>query len=110
VISDHADWDGLTATIDATGAGEIGVTHGQEDALVHWCTARGLTARPLDLVGYGDEDESDAVPAGEDTEHEPLRRTARSPRYEPGRNNKLRLITAIFVTSKIPIAATRSQR
>jgi putative mRNA 3-end processing factor len=66
VISDHADWDGLTATIDATGAGEIWVTHGQEDALVHWCTARGLAARPLDLVGYGDEDESDAAPSVED--------------------------------------------
>jgi putative mRNA 3-end processing factor len=57
VISDHADWDGLLMTIAATGAGEIWVTHGQEDALVHWCTARGLKARPLDIVGYGDEDE-----------------------------------------------------
>ena len=60
VISDHADWDGLTATIEATGAGEIWVTHGQEDALVHWCQTKGLAARPLDLVGYGDEDEADA--------------------------------------------------
>ena len=59
VISDHADWDGLTTTIAATGAREIWVTHGQEDALVHWCTMRGLKARPLDIVGYGDEDESD---------------------------------------------------
>jgi putative mRNA 3-end processing factor len=57
VISDHADWDGLTATIAATGANEIWVTHGQEDALVHWCATRGLRARPLDIVGYGDEDE-----------------------------------------------------
>ena len=57
VISDHADWDGLTATIAATGAGEIWVTHGQEDALVHWCATHGLKARPLDIVGYGDEDE-----------------------------------------------------
>jgi putative mRNA 3-end processing factor len=57
VISDHADWDGLTATIAATGASEIWVTHGQEDALVHWCVLRGLKARPLDIVGYGDEDE-----------------------------------------------------
>jgi putative mRNA 3-end processing factor len=57
VISDHADWDGLTATIAATGAGEIWVTHGQEDALVHWCRTRGLAARPLDIVGYGDEDD-----------------------------------------------------
>lgn len=63
VISDHADWDGLTATIEATGAREIWVTHGQEDALVHWCKTKGLAARPLDLVGYGDEDEGDAAPA-----------------------------------------------
>jgi putative mRNA 3-end processing factor len=68
VISDHADWDGLTATIDATGAGEVWVTHGQEDALVHWCRARGLAARPLDLVGYGDEEEYEVLPAGEDAE------------------------------------------
>jgi putative mRNA 3-end processing factor len=70
VISDHADWDGLTATLAATGAGEIWVTHGQEDALVYWCGTRGLTARPLDIVGYGDEDEgldgeAEASPAAE---------------------------------------------
>jgi len=65
VISDHADWDGLTATIKATGAGEIWVTHGEEDALVHWCKTQGLAARPLALVGYGEEDES-AVAGGED--------------------------------------------
>ncbi len=58
VISDHADWAGLTKTIKATGASEIWVTHGQEDALVHWCVTQGLKARPLDIVGYGDEDES----------------------------------------------------
>jgi putative mRNA 3-end processing factor len=65
VISDHADWDGLTAAIAATGAGEIWVTHGQEDALVHWCATRGLKARPLDIVGYGDEDEPDGAESGE---------------------------------------------
>jgi putative mRNA 3-end processing factor len=64
VISDHADWDGLIATIAATGAGEIWVTHGQEDALVHWCVTHGLKARPLDIVGYGDEDD-DRVEAEE---------------------------------------------
>ncbi len=66
VISDHADWDGLTATIAATGAGEVWVTHGQEDALVHWCQSRGLKARPLDLVGYGEEGEDEAAAAAED--------------------------------------------
>ena len=35
VISDHADWDELTATIDEVGAEEIWVTHGREEALVH---------------------------------------------------------------------------
>jgi putative mRNA 3-end processing factor len=58
VISDHADWDGLTATIEATGAPEVWVTHGEEDALVHWCTQRGLTARPLRILGYGEEDDA----------------------------------------------------
>jgi putative mRNA 3-end processing factor len=69
VISDHADWDGLTATVAATGASEVWVTHGQEDALVHWSVTHGLQARPLDIVGYGDEDEADGEnennPAGE---------------------------------------------
>ena len=60
VLSDHADWDGLAQTITATGAEEVWVTHGQEDALVHWCKSRGLRARPLDIVGYGDEEEHEA--------------------------------------------------
>ena len=65
VISDHADWDGLTATIAATGAAQIWVTHGAEEALVHWCGTQGMAARPLHIVGYGDEDETDEVNAGE---------------------------------------------
>lgn len=51
VISDHADWNELTATIAATGAETIWVTHGREDALVHWCLQRGLDAEPLYLQG-----------------------------------------------------------
>jgi putative mRNA 3-end processing factor len=66
VISDHADWDALRATVTATGASDIWVTHGQEDALVHWCETQGLRARPLDIVGYGDEDESE-TPADTDS-------------------------------------------
>ena len=49
----------------ASGAGEIWVTHGQEDALVHWCKSRGLRARPLDLVGYGEEEEGEPPPTKE---------------------------------------------
>jgi putative mRNA 3-end processing factor len=55
VISDHADWDELTATIRETGAREVWVTHGREEALVRWCQLQGLTGRPLHLVGYEDE-------------------------------------------------------
>lgn len=65
IISDHADWDDLQATIREVGAGEIWVTHGEADALVHWCGTVGLKAKPLHLVGYGDEGEAepDAQPA-----------------------------------------------
>src|SRR5437868_6605728 len=62
VISDHADWDGLTATITATGASQIWVTHGAEEALVHWCTLKGLEAQPLHIEGYGDEEDESVIP------------------------------------------------
>jgi putative mRNA 3-end processing factor len=65
VISDHADWEDLCRTIAETGAGEVWVTHGQEDALVHWCKTQGLDARPLRMLGYGDEEEGDAARAAE---------------------------------------------
>jgi putative mRNA 3-end processing factor len=73
VISDHADWDGLCATIAATGAGEIWVTHGEEDALVHWCLTQGLQARPLRMIGYGEEESEQGTSA------EPQALTAPSP-------------------------------
>ncbi len=57
VISDHADWDELTATIREIAPKEVWVTHGREDALVHWCQSVQIKARALDLVGYEDEDD-----------------------------------------------------
>jgi len=66
VISDHADWDDLTATIAATGAPQIWVTHGQEDGLVRWCELHGLAAQPLRIVGYGEEDDGAGL-AGDPT-------------------------------------------
>jgi putative mRNA 3-end processing factor len=56
VISDHADWDELTQTLHDVGASEIWVTHGNEEALVHYATKAGLKARALALVGYEDEE------------------------------------------------------
>ena len=57
IISDHADWDELTATLEDVGAPEVWVTHGREEALVHWAAGRGIRARALSLIGREDEDE-----------------------------------------------------
>ena len=61
VISDHADWDELNATVDEVGAPEVWVTHGREEALIHCIGRRGVRGRALRLVGYSDED--DEAPA-----------------------------------------------
>ena len=57
ILSDHADWDELTDTIAEIAPKEVWVTHGREEALVHWCMTRQIKARALALVGYEDEDE-----------------------------------------------------
>ena len=57
IMSDHADWDELTATILELRPQEVWVTHGREDALVHWCATRQIKARALELVGFEDEDD-----------------------------------------------------
>jgi len=56
ILSDHADWDELTATITEVAPQEVWVTHGREEALVRWCSLAGIAARPLHMVGYEDED------------------------------------------------------
>ena len=57
IISDHADWNELTATIREINARETWITHGREDALLHWCATHQMKARALALVGREDEDE-----------------------------------------------------
>jgi putative mRNA 3-end processing factor len=56
IISDHADWRELTDTIAETGAGEVWVTHGREDALIHHIETTGRRGRALALIGREDED------------------------------------------------------
>ncbi|HEY3845733.1 MAG TPA: ligase-associated DNA damage response exonuclease [Acetobacteraceae bacterium] len=68
VISDHADWNELNATLDEVGAPEIWVTHGREEALIHAAGQRGIRGRALRLVGYDEDDEAEEtapVPATE---------------------------------------------
>lgn len=55
VISDHADWDELTATVDELRPGELWITHGREEALARWAQLHDIPARALALVGYEDE-------------------------------------------------------
>lgn len=57
VLSDHADWSGLINTIDATGAKQIYVTHGQNDVLSRYLQeVRGINAQPLDTLFEGEGD------------------------------------------------------
>lgn len=57
VISDHADWDELTETCLELRPREVWVTHGREEALVHWLETRQIKARALMLAGREDEDD-----------------------------------------------------
>ena len=57
ILSDHADWDELTDTLTEIAPKEVWVTHGREEALVHWCMMRQIKARALALSGYEDEDD-----------------------------------------------------
>lgn len=57
VISDHCDWPELLRTIRETGAREVWVTHGRDDALVRQLALMGLRGRALALVGREDEED-----------------------------------------------------
>ncbi len=57
IVSDHADWDELTHTIQELAPREVWITHGREDALKHWCMTHQIKARELNLVGREDEDD-----------------------------------------------------
>jgi putative mRNA 3-end processing factor len=57
IVSDHADWDELTRTIQELAPREVWITHGREEALKHWCMTRQIKARELNLVGREDEDD-----------------------------------------------------
>ncbi len=57
VISDHADWAELTQTLKDVGAGKVWVTHGREEALVHYARSIGIDAEALHLAGRDEEGE-----------------------------------------------------
>ncbi|MDE2356693.1 MAG: ligase-associated DNA damage response exonuclease [Alphaproteobacteria bacterium] len=57
IVSDHADWDELTATLAELRPEEVWITHGREEALLRWCELHGQKARALAMVGYDEEGE-----------------------------------------------------
>ena len=58
VLSDHVDWRGLLATVEATGATRVGVTHGSVDAVVRFLVAeRGLDAWAVATSYSGEADD-----------------------------------------------------
>src|SRR3546814_10273557 len=59
ILSDHADWDELTQTLREVGAPEVWVTHGNEEALVHYANSIGLRGRALALIGRSEEHTSE---------------------------------------------------
>jgi len=57
IISDHADWNELTQYIKLTGAENVYVTHGREEAIVHWCKMNQINGLALSLSGREDEED-----------------------------------------------------
>lgn len=57
ILSDHADWDDLLATVSEIHPTEVWITHGREDALIHALSQRGIAAKALSLVGYEETEE-----------------------------------------------------
>ncbi|HEU5050958.1 MAG TPA: ligase-associated DNA damage response exonuclease [Gemmatimonadales bacterium] len=59
-LSDHADWPGLLAAIEATGASRVWVTHGYTAVLTRWLSEHGIEARAVATRFEGERDEPDA--------------------------------------------------
>ncbi len=57
IISDHADWFELTATIKEINPKEVWFTHGREEALIHYLNQLGYKAQALQLLGYEDQED-----------------------------------------------------
>lgn len=57
IISDHADWNELTQTIDEVNPKSVWVTHGSEEALVYYARQKGYQAEALHLLGYEENTE-----------------------------------------------------
>jgi putative mRNA 3-end processing factor len=69
VLSDHADWPGLLATIEATGASSVWVTHGYTAAVSRYLRERGLETREIATRFVGERDEEASSSEERDLNH-----------------------------------------
>lgn len=58
VLSDHADWTDLMATIRETGAEQVWVTHGYTAAVARYLRERGIEAYTIETRYTGENDDS----------------------------------------------------
>jgi putative mRNA 3-end processing factor len=83
VLSDHADWDGLTSAVRATGAERVLVTHGAVAPMVRWFREQGLQASSIATHFEGELDEGQsgeaADPGGEGNVEDPSTRVRGGP-------------------------------
>ena len=56
-LSDHVDWPSLLASVEASGAAEIWVTHGFTAPVVRWLRERGLDAQAVQTRFEGERDD-----------------------------------------------------
>ena len=63
-LSDHVDWPNLLAAVEASGAGEVWVTHGFTGPVVRWLTERGIMARAVPTRFEGERDDEIRGEAG----------------------------------------------
>ncbi len=57
VISDHSDWKDILKTVEDVSPSEVLVTHGREEALVHYLNSKNYHSSALNLIGFEDENE-----------------------------------------------------
>jgi putative mRNA 3-end processing factor len=58
VLSDHVDWPGLLAAIDATGAETVLLTHGYTAVVARWLREQGKDAYPVTTRYEGERDDA----------------------------------------------------
>jgi putative mRNA 3-end processing factor len=54
-LSDHADWDGLLRTVEATGATKVFVTHGFQEVFSRYLNEKGIESYEVKTAFKGEE-------------------------------------------------------